>query len=406
MSLVANIGVLAYFKYYNFFIDTINEGLGSNLSFLSIVLPIGLSFHTFQAMSYTIEVYRGHQKAERHFGIYSLYVMFYPQLVAGPIERPQNVIHQFYEKKEFSYTNTVSGLRLMMLGLFKKVVIADRIAALINPVYATPQDFSSIAIAIAVLFFAFQIYCDFSGYSDIAIGAARVMGYDLMINFNRPFSSKSITEFWRRWHISLSTWFNDYVFTPVITALRDWGNWAIAFGLMLTFFLSGFWHGAGWQFILYGLMHGVALVYEFRTRKWRKKTFKRIPQGLNNAISMILTVGYVALSWIFFRAETVKDAFYIFKRLPGVGREAIQVLTGGHLVFVKYITGMSLYAIISCLLLIGVLELIHRIQKNTTLDEYLQAKPLFLRMVIYYGFSFAIIYFGVFNNTDFIYFQF
>jgi len=219
LSLIANIGILAVFKYYNFINDNISGlynllGYKNPIPYLKTLLPIGLSFHTFQAMSYTIEVYRGNQKAEKHFGIYALYVMFYPQLVAGPIERPQNILHQFHEKKYFDYERVLSGLRMMLLGFFKKIVIADRLSVYVDSVYGDVGHANFITVFIAIVFFSVQIYCDFSGYSDIAIGAAKVMGYDLMTNFNIPFISKNVTEFWRRWHISLSTWFNDYLFTP------------------------------------------------------------------------------------------------------------------------------------------------------------------------------------------------
>jgi D-alanyl-lipoteichoic acid acyltransferase DltB (MBOAT superfamily) len=233
LSLIANIGVLAVFKYYNFFTENVNYIFSLNnfsvkLPYLSILLPIGLSFHTFQAMSYTIEVYRGNQKAEYNFGIYALYVMFYPQLVAGPIERPQNVLHQFYEKHHFDYNNAVTGLRLMLWGMFKKVVIADRLSQTTDAVFNNPGEYSATSIFIATIFFSFQIYCDFSGYSDIAIGSARVMGYRLMLNFNRPYNAKTITEFWRRWHISLSTWFKDYLYIPwVVTGYLAYENTSI-----------------------------------------------------------------------------------------------------------------------------------------------------------------------------------
>lgn len=220
LSLIANIGILAVFKYYNFFITNVNSllSLSANdfqFSLMSIALPIGLSFHTFQAMSYTIEVYRKNQSAERHFGIYALYVMFYPQLVAGPIERPQNVLHQFYIKQKFSYDNAVRGLRLMLWGLFKKVVIADNLSVVVDHVYSQPEAVSGLSVMTGAIFFSIQIYCDFSGYSDIALGTARFMGFDLMKNFNIPYYSKSISEFWSRWHISLSTWFRDYLYIPL-----------------------------------------------------------------------------------------------------------------------------------------------------------------------------------------------
>ncbi|MGZ3884299.1 MAG: MBOAT family O-acyltransferase, partial [Bacteroidia bacterium] len=220
LSLVANIGVLVVFKYYNFINTNITDllsafGAHNPIPFLKILLPIGLSFHTFQAMSYTIEIYRGNQKAERHFGIYSLYVMFYPQLVAGPIERPQNVMHQFHETHRFDYTDVSAGLKLMLWGFFKKVVIADRLAIGVDEVYDHVHSYSGIALIMATVFFAIQIYCDFSGYSDIALGTARVMGFRLMTNFNRPYASRSVSEFWSRWHISLSSWFRDYLYIPL-----------------------------------------------------------------------------------------------------------------------------------------------------------------------------------------------
>lgn len=216
-SIISTCLVLFIFKYFNFF----NSNFSSLANFLhlkypvriiEIILPIGLSFHTFQSLSYVIEVYRGHQKAERHFGLYSLYVMFYPQLVAGPIERPQNLLHQFREIHSFDYQRITDGLKLMAWGLFKKVVIADRLALLVNQVYGNIQGYSGLSLIVATVFFAFQIYCDFSGYSDIAIGTAQVMGFKLMDNFNRPYFSKSISEFWKRWHISLSSWFRDYIY--------------------------------------------------------------------------------------------------------------------------------------------------------------------------------------------------
>ncbi|MFY7887527.1 MAG: MBOAT family O-acyltransferase, partial [Spirosomataceae bacterium] len=259
LSLIANIGVLAVFKYYNF----INTNLTWLLSgfvlknpipFLKILLPIGLSFHTFQAMSYTIEVYRGNQKAERHFGIYSLYVMFYPQLVAGPIERPQNVLHQFYEKYDFDYQRVTDGLKLMAWGMFKKVVIADRAALFVNTVYDHPYEKTGFPLIISTIFFSFQIFCDFSGYSDIALGSAQVMGFELMKNFDRPYFSKTMSEFWRRWHISLSTWFRDYLYISL--GGNRVAKWRKEYNLFIVFLVSGIWHGASWNFIIWGAIHG------------------------------------------------------------------------------------------------------------------------------------------------------
>jgi len=244
---------------------------------MHIILPIGLSFHTFQAMSYTIEVYRRNQKAERHFGIYALYVMFYPQLVAGPIERPQNLLHQFREEHHFDYTRVTSGLKLMLWGMFKKVVIADNLSTFVTQVYDSPHNFSGLPLIVATLFFSIQLYCDFSGYSDIAVGSAQVMGFTLMKNFDRPFFSASISELWRRWHISLSTWLRDYLYTPISVVTRNWEKWGIVFSLIVTFVLAGLWHGADWKFVVFGFLHGIALAYEFLTRKTRKKISKKVP---------------------------------------------------------------------------------------------------------------------------------
>ena len=321
MSLVANIGVLAVFKYYNFINDNITGlctlfGVKNHIPYLSMLLPIGLSFHTFQAMSYTLEVYRGHHKAERHFGIYALYVMFYPQLVAGPIERPQNILYQFHEKKEFNRSNLEQGLKLMLFGFFKKIVIADRLAIYVNTVYSSPAHFHGFQILVAMFFFAFQIYCDFSGYTDIALGAAQCMGYTLMKNFNYPFLSVNVTDFWRRWHISLSTWFNDYLFTPILVAKRNWGKFAVVFALFITFGISGLWHGAAWTYVVFGLLNGMALIYEFLAKKFRKNLSRMIPASIYVNASILLTFMFACFTWVFFRAHTMEDAFTVLRNIP------------------------------------------------------------------------------------------
>ena len=253
ISIVANISLLGLFKYYDFFISNVNELTGSHLILLKWILPIGLSFHTFQSMSYTIEVYRGKQKAITHAGYYALYVMFYPQLVAGPIERPQNLLPQFLKKQPFSSQKLYEGLRLMAWGFFKKLVIADRIGQYADAVFNHPEHAGTLPVWLAVFFFSIQIYADFSGYSDIAIGAARCMGIDLSINFNRPYSSKNIREFWKRWHISLSSWFRDYVYIPLGGNRK--GLLRKNINLLLTFILSAIWHGAGWTCIVWGFLH-------------------------------------------------------------------------------------------------------------------------------------------------------
>lgn len=322
MSLVANIGVLAVFKYYNFLNDNITgfaklAGLSNPIPPLRMLLPIGLSFHTFQAMSYTIEVYRGNQKAERHFGIYSLYVMFYPQLVAGPIERPQNILHQFYIKQEFSVDNAVHGLTLIGNGLLKKMVIADRLAIYVNSVYGNIGTANSANTIIAAVFFSFQIYCDFSGYSDIAIGTARFMGFDLMRNFNRPYLATSITEFWSRWHISLSTWFRDYLYIPLggnrVAKIKWYRN------IFIVFMVSGLWHGAQWTFIFWGALHGLFNLYGIATKAIRYRLAQtsgllRLPK-LNKLLNQASVFMLVTFAWIFFRAENFQKASAIINKI-------------------------------------------------------------------------------------------
>jgi len=419
MSLIANIGVLSVFKYYNFFIDNINDLLQSahittySLPFLDIILPIGLSFHTFQAMSYTIEVYRGHQEPERHFGIYSLYVMFYPQLVAGPIERPQNILHQFYEKKHFNYTDATEGLKQMMWGMFKKVVIADRLAKITNPVFNDAHHYTPTALLIGALFFSFQIYCDFSGYSDIALGAARIMGFKLMTNFNKPYRSKNVSEFWRRWHISLSSWFRDYLYISLGGSRVSIPRWY--FNLFFVFLVSGFWHGANWTFVVWGALHGFYLIFAIITEKARNginRTLGLISRPrLLGFLQMITTFCLVLVAWVFFRANTIHDAFYIIGRFPAALGDLGSFITHGKFSgeSVKSLIGfMPVYELdlqLSFLLII-LLQAIEWFQTYNDVPALIRKRPIYIRWTLYYIMLAVIIFFGVYDNRQFIYFQF
>jgi len=320
-SLCANIGMLGFFKYFNFFNANLSElahwiGWNYPVSALSIILPIGLSFHTFQSMSYTIEVYRGNFKAERSILHFALYVLFYPQLVAGPIERPQNLLHQFYEDHRFEWPRVWSGLKLMAAGLFKKIIIADRVAVLVNEVYKHPQDFNGLQLLIATYFFAIQIYCDFSGYSDIARGAARVMGIELMLNFNRPYLAANLVDFWRRWHISLSTWFRDYLYVPMGGNRVPAGR--IYFNLAVVFLVSGFWHGANWTYVVWGAAHAAGFILCLATRDLRQKVAGALgirDSLFTKAAGMFVTFNFVCLTWVFFRASNITSAFRIIGRI-------------------------------------------------------------------------------------------
>ncbi len=403
ISLVANIGVLAIFKYYNFLNDNITAmfswvGNENPIPYLDIILPIGLSFHTFQAMSYTIEVYRGHQPAERHFGIYSLYVMFYPQLVAGPIERPQNLLHQFHTKHYFEYNRVTAGLKLMAWGLFKKAVIADRLALMVDTVYNDPGSHYGISVIIATIFFAFQIYCDFSGYSDMAIGAAQVMGFHLMTNFNRPYFAKSISEFWKRWHISLSTWFKDYLYVPL------GGNrvvkWRWYFNLFITFMISGLWHGANWTFIVWGALHGFYLVFALITADSRNNLNKSLGLTKNSALlkwmQSISVFVLVSFAWIFFRAATIQDAFTLIQNAFIINSSQLSAtMFSGN--YYEFFLGVFF---------IVLLLIIEWTKRGRKMREYVDKQPAWIRYSLYLLIVLVIINFGVFGGNNFIYFQF
>ena len=317
ISIISNVGILAFFKYYHFFFENISHVLGlwqveNPFPLLKFLLPIGLSFHTFQAMSYTIEVYRGNQKAEQHFGIYALYVMFYPQLVAGPIERPQNVLPQFHKKQKYSWEQVKSGLMMMMWGLFKKIVIADRLAMMVDYAYQNPSEQNGSTLLLATFFYTFQIYCDFSGYSDIALGSARVMGFDLMENFRTPYFSTSISEFWRRWHISLSTWFRDYLYIPL--GGNRVSEWRRYFNQFFIFMVSGLWHGAAWTFVIWGSLHGFYLILAVLRDKYLPRL--SLPNNLlGKSINLISTFILVMLAWVFFRAKGTHDALVVLKKI-------------------------------------------------------------------------------------------
>ncbi|WP_316788089.1 MBOAT family O-acyltransferase [Pedobacter frigoris] len=349
-------------------------------------------------MSYTIEVYRGNQSAERHFGIYSLYVMFYPQLVAGPIERPQNLLYQFHRKHNFNYKMMTSGLKLMAWGLFKKVVIADRLAIVVNQVFDTPENYNSLGLIIAVIFFTFQIFCDFSGYSDMAIGAARTMGFKLMKNFDMPYHSKSIDEFWKRWHISLSTWFKDYLYIPLGGNRVKIPRWYL--NLFIVFLVSGLWHGANWTFIIWGALHGFYLVFGLITKKVRNEIGKILRLNRLPFLSVISTFILVSFAWIFFRAQDLSSAWNIISRiwygLPDLPHQILNIKN----------VGIELPNLLISFALIFFLEFIHELQKNYYLIRRVQSSNSFVRWSIYYVLVMTILAMGVFNHSQFIYFQF
>ncbi len=410
LSLAANIGILAVFKYWNFGQANLDAGarlLGWTYTpvLLRMALPIGLSFHTFQAMSYTIEVYRGRQRAERHFGIYSLYVMFFPQLVAGPIERPQNLLGQFRVEHAFDYDRVTSGLRLMAWGLFKKICVADRLSILVNRVYEQPEHFEGPWLAVATGFFAIQIYCDFSGYSDMALGAARILGFRLMRNFDHPYSSRSVGEFWRRWHISLSTWFKDYVYVPLggsrVGLPRQFVN------LMIVFLLSGLWHGANWTYLVWGAIHGTALIGSVATASLRDRIRRAVAPFTGMALihvwQRLCVIGIVCVGWVFFRATSVHQATVI---LRGMASGWSHLRHPASLYQSLWDAG---YGRIDLMLAIGLIAGVfgmEHFERHRPVNAWICSLPAWNRRLIYYGFVAAIFWLAPGSGDQFIYFQF
>lgn len=398
-SLVANIGVLAIFKYYGFIAknlawigDAFNVGMAPPV--LNILLPIGLSFHTFQALAYTIEVYRGRFPAERHLGYFALYILFFPQLVAGPIERPQNLLPQFRIEHHFDYARVVGGLQRIALGLFKKVVVADQLAVAVDVVYADPTRFQGLPLLLAVVFFAFQLYYDFSGYSDIAIGSAQVMGFTLMRNFRAPFSSSTFSEFWRRWHVSLSTWFRDYLYRPLVED-RKVGR---SVALLLVFTVSGLWHGASWNFVAWGLLTGLMVLTGKLTRPARERAgFAR-----NRQFGMCVTFLLFAGSLILFRSHDLIDARHVATHMHvGLLADVADLAAG------KVISGLSRLGLFALLLLVGLQLWVDALDDRTDVFIRVARWPMAAR----FGLYFLLVYSclgaaSIRSPQQFVYFQF
>ncbi len=402
-GIVTNLGLLFVFKYFNFVSLSVSQTLAAvslpvSPPLLSVLLPIGISFYTFQTLSYTIDVYKNKIKPEKHLGIFALYVSFFPQLVAGPIERAKNLLPQFVKKHIFESKKVLAGLRLMLWGFFLKVVVADRLAIFVDKIYNNVSLYTGSPLILATFFFSFQIYADFAGYSFIAIGAAKVLGFSLMDNFRRPYYSKSIAEFWRRWHISLSTWFQDYVFNPLylkISKNRILKKMGYKKKHLLSFMVSiiigdallGLWHGANWTFLFFGLYHGVLIFGHYLIRnQWKK---------INSIIRIVATFILVNLSFVFFRANTLSDAWYIFKNM----------LVFGGLNSTLVALSPLRYMVVS-LFFIFFVVLIEITHGKTPLREFLLNKPRWLRNTIIALLILLILLFGVFGSRAFIYFQF
>jgi alginate O-acetyltransferase complex protein AlgI len=405
ISLVANVGTLFFFKYYNFFsseYQAILQSIGVQIKVphLGWVLPIGLSFHTFQAMAYTIEVYRGRCKPEKNPLIYALYVMFYPQLVAGPIERPNGLLPQLHQDLRFDYELVTSGLRLMLWGYLKKVFVADRLAVLVDQIYSRPSDYHGLGILIASYAFTFQIYYDFSGYSDIATGAARVMGFDLMKNFDRPYYARSISDFWKRWHISLSSWFRDYLYIPL--GGNSGAMTRRMLNVLIVFLVSGLWHGANWTFLIWGALHGAYYVTQFFIGPFWTGILSQLKlnQRVSARVNCILTFHFVAFAWIFFRAGSVTEAWTFINQ----GFTAWSDLAGHRADLTRLGLGpfeLFLSVVGVCFIEYG--EYLGSLWRST--KKFLNF-PIYVRWATYYVGLILLALFGRFAHQQFIYFQF
>lgn len=390
-SIISNISLLGYFKYTNFFIDIFNEiaplvHVSKHIKNLDIILPIGLSFHTFQSLSYTIEVYRKKQKAERHLGYFANYVLFFPQMVAGPIERYDRLGDELRISQRLSYDNISHGLRLVLYGLFVKMCIADNLAPLVDEVYQAPQNYYSSSIWLAMIAFAIQIYADFYGYSTVALGAARMLGIHLMDNFKQPYFAKGIQDFWKRWHISLSTWFRDYVFFSMGGSRVKTFRWII--NVLFLFAVSGFWHGANYTFIIWGLLHGVAYLLDKGISNFLPNQIKQMK--LYSILSMLVTFVVVVIIWVFFRAKDLTSSLATLKQSINYGFEAYKHIE------VSWIT----------LSMLGIFILFEIAIVDSRIDNWIASKHITFRWLVYGLLNMCLLLFSDIKSIPFIYFQF
>jgi len=396
ISILVNIGMLGFFKYYNFFVDSFIEafsglGLQLNARTLNIILPVGISFYTFQTLSYTIDVYRKKLKPTRDIIAFFTFVSFFPQLVAGPIERAVNLLPQFYEKRKFEYHTAIDGMRQIMWGLFKKIIIADNCAIYVDQIFADHETMAGSTLVLGAFYFAFQIYGDFSGYSDIAIGTAKLFGFSLMRNFAYPYFSRDIAEFWRRWHISLSTWFRDYLYIP-LGGSRGSNLFKIR-NVIIIFVVSGFWHGANWTFIVWGFLNGLyflpLLLLKINRNNMGITAEGKIFPSVKEAMQMTITFAITLIAWIFFRADNVTDAFVYISNI--FSSSIIKLPDKNFLMFLPVV------------LIFIAIEWFSRTKEHALeIDQY----PRYVRWAVYMFFGFIIMLSFESHPDAFIYFQF
>jgi alginate O-acetyltransferase complex protein AlgI len=390
ISLLSNLGLLGTFKYYNFFSNNVNSlfeqfDITHNLPAFQLLLPVGISFYTFQTLSYSIDVYYGKVKAEKHLGHFALFVSFFPQLVAGPIERFSSLSPQLRENHKFSYINLSNGLRLILFGLFIKMVIADNLSVYVDQIYKNPELFNSFSLLTGFFFYSFQIYSDFFGYSTIAIGSAMLIGVKLMDNFKTPYLSKNVKEFWERWHISLSSWFQSYLYFPLGGNRVKTKRWML--NILIVFSVSGLWHGANWTFIVWGIIWGALYLIEHQISKF---PFLRLPDNIPSKIFLTIKTFMIAsFAWIFFRSQSIHDALRIMKLT------LTNYKLDNYLKIETYVWFFLLIFIVADILLY-----------NKRFDKWIDKKPFPLRWIAYAVLIFAIIVFAGVEDFPFIYFQF
>lgn len=405
-ALLCNVGVLVLFKYGSVIAAGFYEaadGLGTPpiAPEWALLLPLGVSYYVFQLISYQLEIYWGRGMATRHPGHFMASILFFPKFVAGPIERPHHFMPQLVKPRPFSADDITAGLKQIAWGLFKKAVIADRIALIIDPIYQSPQEYSPIVLAVAIALYMVQIYNDFSGYTDMALGSARVLGIEIIPNFARPFSARTITEFWRRWHISLSSWTNDYIFRPLSTYFSfktSWHKTGLSLSIILSFLVLGVWHGPSLNFALFGLIHGCAVAFEALTQKQRARVLAKLPERLADRMMNVLTVVFYASSCVFFRAESPGDAVYIlWHAYTGVGSMALGDLG------VLYAQRHQLAILFG----VGVVyAAVRAVARDRPLDAWLSAMPTWSRWSVYYAIVLGIVLLGNFDVQEFVYVQF
>jgi len=409
-SFAINIGILAVFKYLNFFnqtyVDIVSSfGVAAKAMKFDLLLPVGISFYIFQALTYTIDVYRGDVKPVKHLGKYALFVSFFPQIIAGPIEKSKNMLHQFDEVHQFDYDRAKKGLLLMLWGFFEKMVVADRLGELVNTVYSSPQKHFGLEVAIATVFFTFQIYCDFAGYSNIALGAAKILGFRLSINFDNPYFSKSIQEFWRRWHISLGAWFKDYLYIPL------GGNRCSKFrhclNIIIVFSVCGLWHGASINFVIWGLLHGLYQVIGLLLKPAKENAMRVLKIKENsfgyNFYRVIATFLLVDFAWIFFRAETFGDVLTLLGNMFKFDPAAFW---NGSI----FNLGLPLPEFLMAVIGIVIVLVVGTMSRNQSLCEKLLKRNTVIRWTVYLTLTIAILIFGIYGSKydaqQFIYTQF